>query len=148
MKEAVIQRSPSSPQGTRGILATNGFWCHTLELPWRNNAPNISCVPAGEYECLFVKTRRPIGGRQQLYWLKNAPGRTGVLIHAGTFAGNKEVGYKANVLGCILQGYSIGTYKHQQAIFRSREAVTDFIEHMGEEPFKLIVRGEGYGISH
>lgn len=148
MSEVSIQRSPSSQQGTRGVLVAGDFWCHTLELPWRDNQQNVSCIPAGEYECLYVKTRSVIGGRQHMYWLKDTPGRTGVLIHAGTFAGNRDRGYKTNVLGCILLGYGTGTYKSQQALFRSRAAVADFIEHMNEEPFKLIIRGEGHGISH
>ena len=148
MTEVTLQRSPSSAQGTRGVLATEGFWCHTLELPWRDNKQNISCIPAGEYNCLYVTVRSSIGGRRDLYWLSNTPGRSGVLTHAGTFAGQKDSGYLSNVLGCILLGYGIGTYKHQQAIFRSREAVADFIDHMRSQPFNLTVRGEGHGIYH
>lgn len=147
MQQVILQRSPSSQQGTRGILVSGDFWCHSLELPWRDNASNISCIPAADYHCLYVTARRSIGGRRDLYWLKNTPGRSGILIHAGTFAGARDAGYRSNVLGCILLGYGIGTYKHQQAIFRSRDAVADFIDNMNEEPFTLTVRGEGDGFS-
>jgi len=138
--QATIYRYNSGDQGTRGIISASGFFCHTLELPWRNNRQNISCIPAGEYECLFVKIKRRIGGRKDLYWLKLVEGRSGVLMHAGVYAGDKSKGFKSNVLGCIELGHSIGKLKGQQAIFRSRECVNDFINHMNKEPFKLIVR--------
>jgi len=140
MNSATIYRYNKSDQGTRGIISASGFFCHTLELPWRDNQQNISCIPAGEYECLFVKIKRRIGGRRDLYWLKLVEGRSGVLMHAGIYAGDKSKGFKSNVLGCILLGHDIGQLKGQQAIFRSRECVSDFIEHMNKEPFKLIVR--------
>lgn len=139
-KEATIYRYNKSDQGTRGIISAPGFFCHTLELPDRNNQPNISCIPTGEYECLYVKIKRRIGGRRELYWLKHVDGRTGVLIHAGVFAGDKSKGFKSNVLGCIQFGYEIGQLKGQQAIFRSRECIADFIEYMNKEPFKLIIK--------
>lgn len=149
MRQVLLHRSPSSDQGTRGILVTDGdWWCHTLELPWRENATNVSCIPDGEYECLYVQIKNPIGGRNELYWLRNTPGRTGILLHAGTFAGNRDLGYRTNVLGCLLLGYAAGVHRRQQAIFQSRAAVCDFINHMQKEPFKLIIRGLDNGISH
>ncbi|MDH5573263.1 MAG: DUF5675 family protein [Gammaproteobacteria bacterium] len=140
MREANIYRYQPSDQGTRGILVASGFFCHTLELPWRNNQQNISCIPAGEYECLFVKTRRVIGGMRELYWLKSVPERTGVLKHAGTFAGDKSKGYRSHVLGCLLLGYSIGTLENQQAIFQTRRCVREYIEHFQRNPIKLIIQ--------
>jgi len=37
-------------EGTNGTLfCSNKFLCHTIELPWRNNKKNISCIPEGTY---------------------------------------------------------------------------------------------------
>ncbi|OOG75471.1 DUF5675 family protein [Flavobacterium sp. A45] len=38
------------PDGTNGKLEWEGrFVCNTIELPWRNNAKAVSCIPEGEY---------------------------------------------------------------------------------------------------
>ena len=37
--------------GTNGTLTLNGhFVCFTLELPWKDNKQDISCIPEGKYE--------------------------------------------------------------------------------------------------
>jgi len=36
--------------GTNGELVYNGKTiCHTIELPWKDNLSNVSCIPEGEY---------------------------------------------------------------------------------------------------
>jgi len=43
------------PKGTNGILMQDDLaLCQTIELPWKNNLPTISCIPEGEY---FLKKR-------------------------------------------------------------------------------------------
>ncbi len=38
-------------EGTNGTLTLNGhFVCFTLELPWKENKKNISCIPEGKYQ--------------------------------------------------------------------------------------------------
>jgi len=38
-------------EGTNGTLFySDKFLCHTIELPWKNNKRNISCIPEGQYE--------------------------------------------------------------------------------------------------
>lgn len=38
------------PDGTNGKLEWEGrFVCYTIELPWLNNAKQISCIPEGKY---------------------------------------------------------------------------------------------------
>ena len=36
---------------TIGTIEVGKFRAFTLELPWLNNQRNISCIPAGLYEC-------------------------------------------------------------------------------------------------
>jgi len=145
MQSLKIIRYQPGDQGTRGVLTTSGFWCHTLELPWRDNQTNLSCIPAGEYHIQFVTTRRRIGGIRQMYWLSHVEGRNGILVHPGTWAGDKTQGFKSSVLGCILTGKSIGTYKNQQAIFQTRQAVRELHDALHRQPAKLIIK-ENYHV--
>lgn len=135
-----IIRYARSDQGIRGRLRMEGFKCHVLELPWRDNKNSISCIPAGGYAIQFVKTGRPFSGSTHSYWLNPVPGRQSILIHSGTFAGDRSMGFVAHSYGCILLGMSIGTYKGQAAIFRSREAIQQFHEVMQGRPAMLTIQ--------
>ena len=84
-----------TPYNTLGAMEYGDFSCYTLELPWINNQQNISCIPAGTYEC--EKHASPKFGECIL--IKNVAWRTDVLIHYGNFTGD--------TLGCILVGESI-----------------------------------------
>ena len=134
-----LTSQPGDDQGTPGILQVGPWWCHTLELPWRDNQPNVSCIPAGEYPIEQVTASRSICGRRVLYLVQNVPGRSGILLHAGTWAGNKDQGFKADSLGCPLMGYRTGRLQSQRAILSSRVAVGDFMQVMGGKPGTLIV---------
>lgn len=63
----------------------------TLELPWRNNARSISCIPEGLY---YVIKQPPKADRQYPYFrLPKVEGRTGILIH--------RITYVSGLKGCI-----------------------------------------------
>ena len=129
-------RLKRSDQGTEGMLVTGDFNCRTLELPWRNNQPQISCIPAGEYN---VEIRiSPKYGR--IYWVRHVPKRTYILIHSGNYAGDKSKGFKTHVMGCILLGKQSGFLGGQVAVLNSRVAVRQFMEHMDYEPFTLKIQ--------
>lgn len=136
----VLIRYSQTDQGTRGRLHVDEFKCHTLELPWRDNASGRSCIPAGEYKIQFIKTGKPHSGFANSYWLNFVPGRQGILIHAGTFAGDRDMGFMAHSYGCILLGMSVGTYKGQAAIFRSRETIQKFHDVMQGQPATLTIQ--------
>ena len=80
---------------TLGRLTYGDFQCFTLELPWKDNEQNISCIPEGEYKA--VKFLSPSKGEVML--LQHVPNRTYIEIHAGN--------YTRQILGCILVGDSI-----------------------------------------
>ena len=43
------------PNGTNGKLESKGkSICNTIELPWRENAKRVSCIPEGKY---FIRKR-------------------------------------------------------------------------------------------
>ena len=92
-------------EGTNGTLFIEGiFFCFTIELPWRDNKRNISCIPVGAYE---IDTRFSKKFQHHLI-VKNVKGRSFILFHPANDA-NKEL------LGCIapvtyLSGIGKGTY--------------------------------------
>jgi hypothetical protein len=68
------------------------FQCFTLELPWKNNANYVSCIPEGRYR---VKKRWSKKYKNHFHIL-NVPGRDYILIH--------EANYVFQLLGCIAVG--------------------------------------------
>ena len=100
MITATISRNYQDYQ-TPGLLTvfSSGqmlYQCKTLELPYKNNKPDVSCIPEGVYT--VKKITRP-DGRPGLH-IQDVPGRTKILIHTGNYA----AGDHPDILGCILVG--------------------------------------------
>ena len=141
MKQATILRQPSTDQGTFGKLYTEGFSCSTLELPWRDNKRGLSCIPIGEYLCVWHKS--PSKG--WVYHITGTEPRADILIHSANFAGDKTLGWQSHLEGCIALGYRTGTLQNkfgnpQKALLVSKPACNAFFYVMDKEPFKLIIR--------
>jgi hypothetical protein len=132
-----LRRQRMSDQGTEGLIVAPGFACYTLELPWRENRSNISCIPEGEYKCEI--RRSPKFGL--VYWVKKVPKREFILIHSGNFAGDVSRGWKSHVNGCILLGLQMGFIAGQRAVINSRIAVVKFVDSLQYEPFNLRISG-------
>jgi len=138
MIQAEIFRLKRSDQGTEGILVSGSFECKTLELPWRDNQPQISCIPPDIYN-VEIRLSNKYG---RIYWVRKVPNRTYILIHSGNFAGDINKNYKTHVMGCILLGKNSGFLGGQVAVLNSRIAVREFMEFMEYEPFKLNIQEE------
>lgn len=64
--------------GTNGVLEVNGKpFCFTIELPWNNNTPRLSCIPEGTYP-LVKRFSKPF---KQHLLVQRVPGRSFILIH-------------------------------------------------------------------
>ena len=75
-----LYRLTSSDKGTQGVfIFNNSVVCYSLELPWRNNAREISCIPAGLYP--ISKEIHPRFA--SVFRLSSVPARAGILIHPG-----------------------------------------------------------------
>lgn len=73
----VLQRT-YHPAGTNGTLYLNGQQlCHTIELPWRDNQRQVSCIPEGHYR--LYRHLFPTHGDQ--LGVADVPGRSAILIH-------------------------------------------------------------------
>ena len=70
-------------KGTNGILRHNSnFLCYTIELPWLDNQPQVSCIPEGRYR---LQPRFSIRHKTHLL-LQQVRGRALILIHAANDA--------------------------------------------------------------
>ena len=95
--KAILTRLKSESEQTLGLLQLfeqedKLLECKTLELPWRENQRNISCIPNGRY--IVKKHYSPRFG--QCFWLQDVPNRSEILIHQGN--------YNRDTNGCILVG--------------------------------------------
>jgi hypothetical protein len=82
------------PKGTNGELLLNGERvCYTIELPWKNNQRQVSCIPEGKYELKKRWTRR-FGHH---FILLNVPDRSYILVHAANDALKEIKGCIASV---------------------------------------------------
>ena len=135
-----LRREKSEDDGTYGVLQfPDGTSLMTIELPWYENKPRISCIPPGTYRC-EIKQSPKFGAS---YEVKNVPGRSAILIHAGNSAGNVEKGMKADSLGCILLGMGRGRKGNQKVITGSKAAMQAFYDKMANQPFMLnVIAGE------
>ena len=135
MKSVILKRYESGDHGSFGFLIGPGFKLHVIELPWRDNRSNLSCIPAGKYRCELVRSPR-FG---VVYHVKNVPGRSHVLIHSGNYAGDSLKGWKTHSHGCILPARKRGRLGKQKAVLCSKSALSAFMSSMNRQPFNLII---------
>jgi len=116
----VISRFGYTPMGTFGLLTCPEFSCFTLEPPWINNTPYLSCIPVGEY--LTQRTLYTRGDYTTLE-LMNVPGRSHILLHAGNTIEDTE--------GCIMPGRRLGFCDSLWAITDSRKCLAVILTAYG-----------------
>ncbi len=132
-----LQREHTQDWGTAGVLLLpDGSAFHTLELPWRDNRRQRSCIPEGVYQCRV--THSPRFGR--VYTVTGVSGRSHILIHSGNYAGDVDKGYRSHVQGCILLGNRTGHLAGQRGVLVSRPAVSEFMSRLSGQPFTLEVK--------
>lgn len=137
MKIFTLKRISETSDGNFGVLIDEEGtpFCVSLERPWRNNIPNESCIPTGEWLC-----KRHISPKYgETFEIVDLPGRTDVLFHWGNFW--------QNTLGCILLGEKYDKIVNklngsiQNGIGESGVAFREFMEKLsGESEFRLIIQ--------
>lgn len=142
MLEATLTRQEYSNQGTFGVLTLEDKSWFSLELPDRDNKPNISCVPTGTY---LATLRYSPHFRKNLYCLQKVPNRNFILIHGANFAGDEAMGYQTHLQGCISIGKSVGialnfNKQRQRCIFGSQTALNEFMDVLDGQDFILTVK--------
>jgi hypothetical protein len=127
----ILTRTKDDGKQTVGNLVIDNFKCDTLELPWKNNNKNVSCIPKGTYT---VKWTLKLGKFGWIYEVQNVPGRSGILIHSGN--------YFTDVLGCILlgNGYTDLNADGEQDVLNSKATIKTFNTLMGGKNFILKIQ--------
>jgi len=130
----LIIRDMFTEESTIGELFLNGErMCDTLELPYKDNQRNISCIPAGEYK-VRLRLPRESATRDYLHLLiKDVPDRDFILIHIGN--------YPSSTQGCVL----VGLGSEQDVVHNSTLAMNLLIKeiiNLGGENINLIIKNK------
>lgn len=143
--EILLLREPSTEQGTFGkLILPDGHEYFSLELPWKENTPIVSCIPVGSYLIQWLYSPH---FHEYLYHVTGVKDRWDIEIHQGNFAGDVACGWQSNVKGCILVGMTRGKIENefgnlQNAICASSIALEDFNDRLGESNYTLIISEE------
>ena len=143
MIELVLHRVGYSSHATYGVLLKDNVpMCLTLEDPWIDNKRNVSCIPHGVYEAQRYSSKK-FGNT---FVVMDVPDRSGIIIHAGNWAGYRNVSTGANAgdtQGCILLGLSCGVPNQSRGavgVLSSAVAMARFKRKMrGINEFQLVV---------
>ena len=109
-----------------GRLTAVDFRCWTVERPWLNNTPAISCIPDGDYYC------KPFNGRKfkDVIEITNVPGRTYILFHPANLPEELQ--------GCIAPGTYHSISEQHGRVWHSRDAMANIKRTVGREFFLSI----------
>ena len=135
--KAELIRVETGKKGSFGVWLWNGeTFCVTLELPYRQNRKNVSCIPAGTYQCVLTPSplveRITKGKWKQAYEITGIPNRSRVLVHPGNLVEDTE--------GCVLAASSYGKLKGERAVLNSGATFDSFMTFAAGRPFTLTVR--------
>lgn len=116
-----VERFAYTPMGVFGEMILPEFRCYTVERPWLDNKPSVSCVPEGTYN---IKKGFFNRGNYSVYELLDVPGRSLIKIHIANTMDD--------VIGCIGVGKGLGYVDSKWAVTRSRMAHDEFMAAMGD----------------
>ncbi|WP_246261556.1 DUF5675 family protein [Thiomicrorhabdus cannonii] len=134
-----LHRSDGTDQGTPGVLSHLGQKvCYMMELPDRDNRPNLGRIPPGRYLVRYLP-RSASGKYRDVYHVTNVPDRAGILSHPGNVAGDKLKGYRTDSWGCLLPALRLGRLYGQVAGLASRAALRRIHEITQRNDFYLEV---------
>lgn len=132
--EVVITRT-YHPAGTNGRLFINGKPAgFTIELPWRNNQPQVSCIPEGRY--LLVK--RVSEKLHEHLLVTGVPNRDLILIHKANNA-------LAQLKGCIAPASTLigpGMGEGSQNVFGPLRQLVYAALAKGEQVYLTIIKNQ------
>jgi hypothetical protein len=131
VKQVFLRRFAYTPQGTFGRLGVDGFTCFTVELPWKGNERNISCIPTGYYRLelgTHYRNTPDTSDDYACYEVKGVLGRDLIKIHIGNTIDD--------IKGCISPGCRLGSLKRKNenaskwAVLCSRRTHEEFMQAM------------------
>jgi len=101
----LVRLEETYDDGTFGaLIICSQLFCFTLEPTDKNNAPNVSSIPAQQYICKRYSSNK----YPNTFEVTNVPGRSYILFHPG----NTD----DDTAGCILLGSSIGKLRKAHGV--------------------------------
>ncbi len=127
----ILTRTLDNGTETIGVLTYKNFNCKTLELPYKNNQRNISCIPTGTYQVKYTFSWKFM---KYTYEIQNVPNRAGIRIHSANFVNE--------LLGCIALGNGLLDINKDGLldVINSRNTIKAFENIMGKKPFTLVIK--------
>tara|TARA_R100000655_G_scaffold40612_3_gene76402 strand:+ start:8236 stop:8649 length:414 start_codon:yes stop_codon:yes gene_type:complete len=133
MKKAVLIRlNQDNKQSLGRFYLYNGldeiFTCSTLELPFKENKRNISCIPTGRY-LVNTRTSSKYGDH---FILEDVPNRDFILIHTAN--------YYSQLRGCIAVGEGFSDINKDDSldVYSSKKTLQNLLKK-APEGFDLII---------
>lgn len=124
-KSMKLIRRASSATYMKGIFelyekGNKTFECYTIERPWKNNKPYVSCIPPQPNESRWyeveVLAHSPSFNYPHL-WIKDVPDRTWIKVH--------RANRPSELHGCIAPGLDLGV----GSVGRSKDAMDQLMSH-------------------
>lgn len=129
MNEATLTRKEDDGTQTLGEFVFTGIdgkviKLYSMELPWKNNKRNVSCIPKGKYKVITTLSNR---FKVNMWLLLNVKNRDGIRIHSANYA--------RQLNGCIALGISKADLDGDGYIdiTSSKKAIEIARKHLGEE---------------
>lgn len=138
--DLLLLRHVSDDEGTVGTVIHDGRVALLMEeLPWRDNRSNLSHIPAGRYRVDYL-ARSASGKYRDVYHVQGVPGRGGILIHSGNYAGDSLKRLRTDSWGCLLPGLRLGRMAGQRVVLASRGGLDALHAITGRQRFNLDIR--------
>lgn len=127
MKKALLKRLIDTGKETLGVFSyyngENIISFTSLELPWKDNQQDISCIPKGVYNIITTYSPKY---KRNMWLVRDVEGRSGVRIHSAN--------YFYDIEGCIALGAEFKDLNQDNEldITESRKSVKQAETDLGE----------------
>jgi hypothetical protein len=133
-----VERFAYTPFGTFGRLTFSDFECFTVERPWENNEPDVSCIPVGTYP--LDPNAHYHRGNYDCCEILEVEGRTLIKIHIANTLDD--------VKGCIGVGSKLGWVHWKWAVENSRNTFFQLMSRVIDlQPDKIEIRNIQAGVT-
>lgn len=126
-----LTRKYANSKQQLGDLVAKNVLFKTLELSWKDNKPNISCISTGEYLCNWTFSPKFM---KYTYQIMDVPYRSGIRFHPASWFSSLQ--------GCIALGthYTDLNKDDSADLANSKKSIKKFEDLMERKPFKLIIK--------
>lgn len=140
-----LTRFGSTPMGTFGEMWMQNRRVYSVERPWEDNTPFVSCVPYGEYELIWQPTSTlvPDEFEGHTWYLEGETVSAGYTGKPRTRCAIHIANVMQNVNGCIGFGRALSCLNGQWSVAASRGALLDVLKAIGPGNHSLTIKRQG-----